>query len=138
MSQTECPPEENIVRAITSAHWDANKNRYSSDLFKGKGTSVSRLAISSLEELFRIFHLQLDKSPNRIVTSAGEVNVGQLQSIGRNYTPPAELTVVPKPTAEDLAHAEIPQRISRGLAFKIIGALIIHEDISTSHTSPKS
>jgi len=61
MNQTECSSEESIVRAITSAHWDAVKNRYSSDLFKGEGTSVSRLAISTLEELFHIFHLQLDE-----------------------------------------------------------------------------
>lgn len=132
MSQSKCPPEENIVRAITSAHWDAKKNRYSSDLFKGEGTSVSRLAISSLEELFRIFHHQLDKPPNKIVTSAGEINVGQLQSIGRSYTPPTELTVVPRPTPENPAHAEIPQKISRGLAFKIINALVIHADITRS------
>lgn len=137
MSQTECSPEENIVRAITSAHWDAKKNRYSSDLFKGEGISVSRLTISSLEELFRIFHLQLDKPPNRMVTSAGEINVGRLQSIGRNYTPSAELTVVPEPAAENPAHAEIPQKISRGLAFKIIEALIIHEDISRSYMPNK-
>lgn len=49
MNKTECPPEEDVARAITSAHWDANKNRFSSDLFKGEGISVSRLAISCPE-----------------------------------------------------------------------------------------
>lgn len=130
MNQTKCPPEEDVARAITSAHWDANKNRFSSDLFKGEGTSVSRLAISGLGELFRIFHLQLNKPPDRVVIGVGEINVGQLQGLGRNHTQPIELTVVPKPTPENLAHAEIPQKISRGLAFKIIEALTIHEDTS--------
>lgn len=132
MNQPECSAEENVVRAITSAHWDAKTNRYSSDLFKGAGTSVSRLAISTLDELFRIFHLQLDKLPDRVVTSAGEINIGRLQDIGRNYTPPIELTVVPKPIHENIAHAEVPQKISRGLALKIIAALTIHEDAAGS------
>ncbi len=134
MNQTECSPQENIVRAIISApaHWDAKNNRYSSGLFKGEGTSVSRLAISTLEELFRVFHLHLDKPPDWIVIGAGEINVGQLKNIGRNHTPPVELAVVPQPIPENPAHAEIPQKISRGLALKIIEALTIHEDTSGS------
>jgi len=105
MNQPDCSPEENVVRAITSAHWDANANRYSSDLFKGAGTSVSRLAISTLDELFRIFHLQLDKLPDRVVISAGEINIGQLQDIGRNYTPPIELS-----TRTDLLSGIFPEK----------------------------
>lgn len=130
MNHSECLREENIVRAITSADWDAKNNRYSSDLFKGERKSVSRLSILALEELFRIFHRQLDKLPDKIVVKAGEINVGHLQNIGRNHSSPVVLTVVPDPIPDNPAHAEIPQKISRGLALKIIAALILHEDKS--------
>lgn len=133
MPRPTCPPEENVLRAIHTAHWDERNKRWSSELFKGKNTSVSRLSILRLAELFAIFHQELDSPPkNRFIIGAGEINVGQLQEIGRNYQPPIELTVEEAPTVSNPAHGEIPQKISRPLAFIIIRALIIHRDSFTS------
>ena len=130
MPRPECPPEENVLRAIHSAHWDERKERYSSSLFKGSGTSVSRLSILSMVELFAIFHEELDSpTSNQVVKSGGEINVGRLQQVGRGYQPrPTDLTVEEAPTETNHAHAEIPQNISKGLAFEIIRALTIHTD----------
>jgi hypothetical protein len=48
-----------------------------------------------------------------------EINVGALQSIGRRYKDPVELTVEPDPLPNNPAHALIPQRITRGLSGEI-------------------
>lgn len=127
---SECLPDENIVRAILSSHWDPKHERFSSDLFRGPGISVSRLVILCLEKLFAIFHNELDKpnlSPPNIVEWAGEINVGLLQKVGLEHKPnPTNITVIPKPTEPNPAHAEIPQKLSKGLAKSIIKALKIH------------
>ena len=123
MPHATCPPEENVLRAIQTAHFDPERNRYSSALFKGSSTSVSRLSISSIDELFAVFHRELD-----CVIAAGEINVGTLQEIGRNFQSPVELTVLENPTDSNPAHAVIPQKISKGLARAIIRALRIHFD----------
>jgi hypothetical protein len=56
----------------------------------------------------------------------GEINVGSLQRIGREYAIPVDLTVEPKPEDWNPAHAEIPQKISRGLATDIVRGLKLH------------
>src|SRR5437762_8332821 len=127
MPRPECPPEENVLRAIHSAHWDESRNFKSSAIFKGQNISVSRLAILGLPELFAIFHRQLGSSPNGAIIAGGEINVGRLQEIGRGYQHnPTELTVEEDPIDTNPAHAVIPQNISRGLAHEIIRALTIH------------
>lgn len=75
-----------------------------------------------------IFHRQLDSSPNGRIVAAGEVNVGTLQTLGREYQHPVELTVEIDPLDDNPAHAVIPQGISRGLARIIIRTLTIHWD----------
>src|SRR6266481_4924320 len=123
MPRPACPPEENILRAIHSAFLDQSKNRFTSELFKGENISVSRMAILSMEALLQIFHLELDSPPkNRYVVGGGEINIGKLQQIARNYQQPTELTVEEDPTELNIAHAEIPQNITRGLARQIIAA----------------
>jgi hypothetical protein len=130
MPRPKCPPDENVLRAIYTAHWDGRKNRLSSSLFKGSGISVSRLAVLGMTELFEIFHKELDSPPkNRFVVGGGEINIGQLQEIGRTYEQlPTELTVEEDPTDINPAHAEIPESISKGLALVIAKALILHHD----------
>ena len=140
MIRSQISPEENIVRAIHHTWWDIKDGRKSSSIFKGEHISVSRLAILNLRELFPIFHRQLDTSPSGTIIGAGEINVGQLQKIGREFLEkPTEITVEEDPTKEDAekglienpAHAEIPQKISRGLAKRIIKELVFHKDINT-------
>ncbi len=138
MTRSPIPPEENIVRVIHRTWWDIKDGRKPSSIFKGENISVSRLAILNLQELFPIFHRGLDTSPSGIIISAGEINVGHLQKIGREYVEkPIEIIVEEEPTkenpekniVENPAHAEIPQKISRGLAKKIIKELVFHKDI---------
>ncbi len=91
MTRPEVPREENIVRAIHSAWWDIQADRKSSSIFKGENISVSRLSILGLDELFRIFHLELDTSPNGVIVGAGEINIGRLKEIGQQHAVPLEL-----------------------------------------------
>lgn len=129
MPRPECPPEENVLRAILTAHRDEHKDSWSSSLFKGSETSVSRLSILGITELFEIFHQELDSPPKRQVIGGGEINIGRLQEIGRGYEHKrTELSVEEDPTVTNPAHAFIPQYISRGLAFEIIRALTVHRD----------
>ncbi len=64
MPRSEISHEENIVRAIRFADWDEQKRHWSSQIFRGKNISVSRLLILNLEKLLKIFHKQLDRPPN--------------------------------------------------------------------------
>jgi len=117
--------EENIVRAVCSDKWDGE--RLSPSLFVGSGISVSRLALVSLEEHWDLFRRHVEKPPERTLERIAEINVGELQAIGRNHTSKAELTVEPSPLDWNPAHAEIPQRISRGLANSILPKLQLHQ-----------
>lgn len=115
--------EEDILRAVCEAHWDGR--RLDSDLFEGKGLSVSRLTITSFPDLCRIFRDTI-KAPT-VMTA--EINVGNLQDIGESHTPRKELTVEEIPLPDNPAHAEIPQRISTGLARKIVAAVKLRDMI---------
>jgi len=117
-------PDENIVRAICSDKWDGQ--RLAPSLFVGAGTSVSRLSVASLEDHWDIFRQHVQRPPERLLEMIGEINIGRLQEIGRAHEPSVELSVEPKPEDWNPAHAEIPQKISRGLANKILPALIRH------------
>jgi hypothetical protein len=120
----ECGPEEEIARAITSAHYDGE--RISSALFKGHDISVSRLAILPLSEIMVVFDHQLtkpDSDPPIKLLGAGLIDVGVLQDIGRNHISPVSLTVEIDPLPENPAHAVVPQKINRTLAKKIIDGL---------------
>ena len=130
MPRPEVSDEENIVRAIHQAWWDAKERRGFSLIFKGSNISVSRLSILTLELLFPIFHNQLDSSPNGIIVGAGEINVGRLREIGNEHETKVNITVVEDPIEINRAHAEIPQKISKGLAKKIISELLFHADES--------
>jgi len=116
--------EEDIVRAICTDKWDGT--RMAPSLFTGQNTSVSRLAIIPLSEHWDMFRKHLEKPPERRLELIGEINVGHLQGIGRSHSTPLELTVEPRPEDWNPAHAEIPQKITRGLATKIVNALKRH------------
>lgn len=118
-------PQENIVRAVCSDKWDGE--RLSPSLFVGKGISVSRLALISLENHWDIFRRTVQKPPQRRLEFIAEINVGTLQRIGLTHIPATALTVEPKPETSNLAHAEIPQNITRSLANKILPELKWHQ-----------
>lgn len=117
-------PSEDIVRAVCTDKWDGE--RLSPSLFVGEHTSVSRLAIIPLGDHWDLFRQYVEKPPERRLELIAEINVGQLQEIGRTHNPSIELTVEPKSEDWNPAHAEIPQRISRGLANRILPSLIRH------------
>ena len=85
MEKKECSRGEDIVRAIRSSHWDESKQRWSSDLFRGPHTSVSRLRILPLSEIFDIFMKDLHRPPVHRVVKAGQINVGDLINLGLNF-----------------------------------------------------
>jgi hypothetical protein len=126
MIRPECGEDEDVVRAITTAHWDPEEGRISSSLFKGEHISVSRLRILDLPLLMDLFDRELVRPPERSVRGAGEIRVGRLKQIGREFQHPADLTVEQDPTPSNPAHAEIPQRISKGLSRRIVDALVLH------------
>ena len=70
--------------------------RIAPSLFTGENTSVSRLAVIPLSEHWDMFRKHLEKPPE------------------------------PRPEDWNPAHAEIPQKITRGLATKIVSALKRH------------
>jgi hypothetical protein len=127
------PPEEDIARAICSNHWDAENNLISGSLFKGSGTSVSRLAVTPLPDTWDLFRQNVESPPERILMRIGTINVGELQEIGRKYlTSITEITVEPRPEPGYESHAEIPQKITRGLSNEIIKALNVHIEAGSS------
>jgi hypothetical protein len=128
MNRPECGDDEDVVRAITTAHWDPEEGRISSSLFKGERISVSRLQVLQLAVLLDIFDRELVKPPERHVRGAGEIRVGRLKQIGRDFQHAVELSVEQDPTPANPAHAEIPQRISKGLSKRIVDALILHSN----------
>lgn len=121
-------PTEDIVRAVCTDKWDGA--RLSPSLFVGEDISVSRLAITSLADHWDLFRQYVEKPPERRLELIAEINVGCLQDIGRTQNPAVQLTVEPKPLDWNLAHAEIPQKITRGLANKILPRLTLHESAS--------
>ena len=116
--------DEDILRAIFTDKWDGE--RIAPSLFAGVNVSVSRLALISLSEHWDIFRKHLEKPPERRLELIGEINVGKLQELGLGYQPPINLTVEPKAEDWNRAHAEIPQKITRGLATRIVKTLKRH------------
>lgn len=124
------PKEEEIVKAICSDKWD--DERIAPSLFTGAGTSVSRLALISLEDHWDLFRKHVQKPQERLLERIGQINVGRLHEIGVAYSPAVDLTVEAKPEEWNRAHAEIPQKITRGLANKIIAELTVHAPPASS------
>lgn len=116
MSFDECNEEEDILRAITLAHWDTKNNRASSSLFKGPETSVGRLLISSFDELIDIFKSRLHKPPKNTLLFAGKINVGILKSTVSESDPEKIATVIAVPLEGYPAHAEIVEKFSKGIS----------------------
>jgi hypothetical protein len=117
--------KEDIVRGICTDKWDGT--RIAPSLFTGENVSVSRLAVIPLADHWDMFRKLLEKPPERRLELIGEINVGHLQQLGRDYQRGIKLSVEAKPEDSNPAHAEIPQRITRGLATQIVNALKRHK-----------
>lgn len=125
---------ENVVRAICSDKFDQNTGEISPSLFAtSKGNvSVSRLKLRPIDQQWISFDQRVAKPPERTVVLLGEINVGLLQDIGLSMPDSPILLTVEEdpdftiPDSPDFAHALIPQRITRGLANKIIQKLYLH------------
>jgi hypothetical protein len=82
------------------------------------------LAVLPLAELVRIFQRDLHKPPN-ILRGTAEINIGVLQKVGREFVNPTDLTVEEAPLESNPAHAEIAERITRGLSKAINQVVLI-------------
>ncbi len=116
---------EDIVRAVCTDEWDGD--RLSPSLFTGENTSVNRLDVVPLADHWDLFRQYVEQPPERRLELIAEINVGRLQEIARARNPAVDLTVEAKPEEWNLAHAEIPQNITRGLANKILPELKLHQ-----------
>ena len=117
---------EDIARAICSDKFDSATGEISASLFKGAGTSVSRLRICPVESTWDLFRQRVERPPERTLERIGVINVGCLAEIGRTFAAnPTSLTVEPVPLEGYPSHAEIPQKISRGLASEIVRNLAL-------------
>lgn len=130
--EKKCSEDEKLVRAIRSSDWDSKKKRYSSNLFMSQGTSVSRLSVSNIKQLNKIFCDELHRPPVHEVRATGTISVMELQNIGKMFTVdkksrPIVIWVLEKPTDKNPAHAEMfsDPKIPRSLAHQIIDNLKI-------------
>jgi hypothetical protein len=124
-------PEESIAKAVCSDKYDAATGMVSASLFKGTGSSVSRLAICPLEQTWDLFRQRVEKPPERELKRIGVINIGRLLEIGLCYEhKPTELTVEPVPLDGYPSHAEIPQKITRGLSNEIVKNLDLKQESS--------
>ena len=120
---------EDIAKAVCSDKFDAASGEVSASLFKGNGSSVSRLSLCPLEDTWEMFRYRVEKPPQRTLERVGVINVGRLVEVGRNFEDnPTTLTVEAVPLEGYLSHAEIPQKISRGLSNEIVKNLILKKE----------
>lgn len=125
----EVAASEDIAKAICLDKFDPATGQVSASLFKDQGCSVSRLSVCPLDETWDLFRQKVEKSPLRTLQRIGVINVGKLQEIGTGFEKnPTSLTVVPVPLEGFLSHAEIPQKITRGLSNEIVRNLRVHEE----------
>ena len=111
-----CENQEIIIRGITETLWDPTHNRVSSSAFRNPNTSVSRELVLSRKDLEAIFVRDVHKPSNQLM-GVMPMGVGELKGVCVSIN----LEIIQKPLQSNLAHAEIVQGLSRGLALKVIG-----------------
>ncbi len=121
---------EDIAKAICTDKFDPATGEVSASLFKGSGSSVSRLVLCPLDDSWNLFRKRVEKPPYRRLERIGVINVGRLAEIGRDFRDnPMILTVEAVPLNGYPSHAEIPQKISRGLSNEIVRSLSLMSDL---------
>jgi hypothetical protein len=76
--------------------------------------------VLALHELFSVFRRDLTEPPLKVLKGAGEINIGAMQTIGAQADPPVAITVEEDPQPDNPAHAEIPQKLSKGVSRRIV------------------
>lgn len=125
------PRSSKLLRAIVSAHWDPRHERFSSNLFRDPHTSVSSLSATNLGAIVKHFHEQLTRSRRHKVLWVGQIAYVRLRQLGWQTThnhqrKPVRLTVRSAPEQDNSAHAEIQQKIPKGLSLRISQALYVY------------
>ena len=121
---------EDIAKAICTDKFDPATGEVSASLFKGSGSSVSRLVLCPLDDSWNLFRKRVEKPPYRRLERIGVINVGRLAEIGRDFRDnPMILTVEAVPLNGYPSHAEIPQKISRWLSNEIVRSLSLMSDL---------
>lgn len=118
-----CPSDEDIVRMIHKASWDARHKRLTLSFFKEEpNNSVSRLKIKTLPELYSIFRKY--KGWDKNLVGSGSINIAMFQEIAD----PETITVVPNESASNKAHAIILEVVSMSTTDRLVksGKLAIH------------
>jgi hypothetical protein len=124
MEHSPCEDHEDIVKGLVSETYDSEAQLLSPSLFKGKGSSYSRLCVYSIEKIINIFLSQLHKPPQKFLKGYAILNVGRIRSVAREYKNPetkltVELEVIPVPVPDNDAHAETHPKVPATLAIKI-------------------
>jgi hypothetical protein len=120
---------EDVAKAVCSEKFDPATGEVSGGLFRGSGSSLSRLSLCPLDETWDLFRHRVEKPPQRTLERIGVINVGRLAEIGLNFKDnPTLLTVEAVPLEGYLSHAEIPQKISRGLSNEIVKQLTLERE----------
>jgi len=113
LARAAVPNEEDVVIALHPPRWDFTLNRGTKSIFEKPNTSVSRLAISHLDEILACFKRTI-QGGNVDLKGYGTIKVEKIKAIGAAATNPIdfEVTIDPvKPSTEDPignpAHAEL-------------------------------
>lgn len=123
------PPEERVVRAVLSDKYDGQ--RVSPSLMTGADTSVSRLKLVALTDHWELFRSHVQQPPERMLMLLGEIGVSELQAIGQANQPVRVISVEVVPDSRwtpPEGHAEIKGSLTRGLANKVVQAMVYHQE----------
>lgn len=127
-----CCEDEDIFRALLTAHWHPEENRFSSSLFRGYNISVSRKRLKNLSKTIETFRSELHNPPSNSLIGVGEIQIAMLNKI-MSENGDFEIIVPSRPTETNPAHAEINpiecdvKKITKSVSKKIIKNLRIHD-----------
>lgn len=121
----ECPDAETIVKGLLTT--DIQEGEIRRDLFKGRESSYSRLAVYTIEKILDIFRTELPRPPEKLLVGYCILNVGQMKRLGaafKNRDVPEGISVkvvpVPLPACpphpQNDSHAETRPNITLGLS----------------------
>lgn len=121
MSREVCGDEEDVIRAITNAHFDAGK--ISAHFLEDECASVNRLSVTDLNESIAIFKRTIENVHTKVRAYAifGHTNLktraSEFASQNKQFKKIGYPIQIEKdPRSDNAGHAEIMPRVTRGLA----------------------